>query len=437
MLGSFLHISKVSKRDRVTEDSHSSSFVNAPAVALPIFNSKIMDYSPESDIDYEEPPEPQYKRKKLLSVDPQICIVCKFSDRTSKGTSEGYDIVIAPTSSLSSSSSPNTITIRPAVRLNTGLDTYEGFAVCGLASTLYLFEDGPSTSAYRLDLSPHLLASGRRPTPTVDLGIPDLTPVSCMRHPKHLVQAIPTPDATKILVFSQLIKFDKDTRFAGGKDFELYDPSTDTWLLLPGIQDDYCFDAFHCRDRIVDFGFVDETTFFIQTVEGNSNNSRKTIFRLHLDTIARGWRRLDNYFGAHSVLMRSSFGRFHVIEETLCVTPHHIYDLRRRRDEEESLVNLVLGPWAPDFRQSAADSVWLLDGKLQGKYTFCTLTAGIRRRTKEPKLVMALHHCDVTHYRKDLELSNNILPGERIDFFPLGHNKCSEFDPIHFFTISN
>ncbi|CAA0815233.1 Unknown protein [Striga hermonthica] len=388
----------------------------------------MMGYSSESD-----------KRKKL-SVDPQICIVCEFSD----ATSQGYDIVIAPTtsSSSSSSSSPNTITIRPALRLKIDMDTLTGFAFCGLGSTLYMFDYKPSTSAYKLDLSQHL-ASGR-PTRTVDLGIADLTLVSCMCHPKYLVQAIPTPDATKILVFSQLIEFNEDTGFTGGNNFELYDPSTDTWLLLPGIQDDYCFDEDHYLAHIMDYAFVDDTTFFIQTARSLSTKSKRTIFCLHLDTIARGWRRLDNYFGAHSVLMRPSFGRFHVIEETLCVTPHHIYDLRRRRssrrsrrDEESSLVNLVLGPCAPDFRPSAADSVWLLDGKLQGKYTFCTLTAGIRRKTREPKLVMALHHCDVAGYREDGELSNSILPGERFNFFPLGHKKCRTFDPIHFFTISN
>ncbi|CAA0815198.1 Unknown protein [Striga hermonthica] len=413
--------------------------------ALPLFKSKINNqmmmggyYSSESDIDYEEPPEPQYK---LLS-DPQVCIVCKFAD----ATSHGYDIVIAPTSSSSSSSSSNTITIRPALRLKTGMSTYDGFAFCGLASTLYLFDMTPSTSAYMLDLSPHL-ASG---LPTVEFGIADLTLVSCMRHPKRIPNAIPTPDATKILVFSRLIEFDRGTGLAGGTSFELYDPSTDTWLLLPGIQDDYCFGVDHCLAHITKYAFVDDTTFFIQTAEGNSNSSKRTIFCLHLDTIARGWQRLDNYFGAHSVLRRQSFDRFHVIEETLFVTPHHIYDLRRRRrrrrrdEQESSLVNLVLGPLAPDFRLSAPDSVWLLDGnnnnnKVGGKYTFCTLRTGIRRRTREPKLVMALHHCDVARYREDgEELSNSILPGERIDIvFPLVHTKCRAFDPIHLFTISN
>ncbi|GER50644.1 pyrimidine-specific ribonucleoside hydrolase RihA [Striga asiatica] len=381
----------------------------------------MMGYSSESDIDYEPP---QYKRKKLS--DPQICIVSEFSD----ARSNGYDIVIAPkssSSSSSSSSSPNTMTIRPAFRLKTGWDSYDTFAFCGLGSTLYLFDDEPSTSAYRLDLSPHLLASG---LPTVELGIDDLTHVSCMRHPKRLNQAIPTPDGTKILVFSKLIKFDRDTGLTGCNDFELYDPSTDTWLLLPGIQDD-CFDGL---TRIMDYAFVDDTTFFIQMDRRPSRKSNRAIFCLNLDTIARGWRRLDNYFGARSIHMRRSFGRFHVIEETLCVTPHHIYDLRRRRDEE----SLVVGPWAPDFRVSAAVSVWLVDGnKVGGKYTFCTLTAGIRRRTREPKLVMALHHCDVARYREHGELSNSILPGERFDIFPLGHSKCREFDPVLFFTISN
>ncbi|GER50664.1 50S ribosomal protein L18 [Striga asiatica] len=382
----------------------------------------MMGYSSESDIDYEQP---QYKRKKLS--DPQVCIVCQFSD----ARSTGYDIVIAPKSS-SSSSSPNTMTIRPALRLKTGHDM---FAFCGLGSTLYLFDYQPSTSAYRLDLSPHLLASG----PTVELGIDDLTHVSCMRHPKHLHQAIPTPDGTKILVFSQVIKFNEDTGLAGGNNFELYDPSTDTWLLLPGIQDD-CFDEDHCWARIMDYAFVDDTTFFIQMARRNSRKSKKTIFCLNLDTIARGWQRQDNYFGSHSVCMRRSFGRFHVIEETLCVTPHHIYDLRRRRRRRRDEESLVVGPWAPDFRESAAaDSVWLVDGnKVGGKYTFCTLMAGIRRRTREPKLVVALHQFDVACYREhEEELSNSILPGERFDIFPLGHNKCREFDPIHFFTISN
>ncbi|GER31716.1 amino acid/amide ABC transporter ATP-binding protein 1 HAAT family [Striga asiatica] len=288
------------------------------------------------DIDYE-PPEPQYKRKKLS--DPQI----KFTD----ATSNGYDIVIAPTSSSSSSSpNTNTITIRPAVRLKTAIRSETCFAFCGLGLTC-----------------PRLWAAHR--------GAGDYRP-----HPRELQSTSTTPDA---LVFSKLIKFDQDTGLAGGTNFELYHPSTDTWLLL-----DNCFDVGHCLAYITDYAFVDDT-----------------------------------WFGARSLLMRTSFGRFHVIEETLCVTPHHIYDLRRRRRrDEESLVNLLLGPGAPPH------SVWLLNGnKLQGKYTFCILTAGIRRRTREPKLVMGLHHCDVARYREHGELSKSILPGERIDFFPLGHTK--------------
>ena len=137
------------------------------------------------------------------------------------------------------------------IRISREFPTDMGFAVLG--STLFIFGGFMSNTSFSYSLAPHLGKS--EPIEPCDIKLRDCKPISAHKHQKLCCKSVLI--GAKICVFSKALRED-------AKDFELYDPDSDGWSLVPNPP--LKFDKEEVK---VISCFVDGLRFFISTRLGS------------------------------------------------------------------------------------------------------------------------------------------------------------------------
>ncbi|KAK6144303.1 hypothetical protein DH2020_021123 [Rehmannia glutinosa] len=336
----------------------------------------------------------------------KVAFICNC-DTTIQG--ECYDIFILDLNSKSHDD--ELIRVRPTIRVKQ-VDENNLFYIFG--STLYMIDShvgwinyspNPAKSVYTFDLSSYLHDDDVVTEPNLKiLEKSDMVKIPDMLHPKLRPYATPIPSG-ELLVFSSSFDRDDYAEMSGERDFELFDPNTGSWKLLPGIPydwDNHRINKYTSNHFFISsFTFTSESTIFIETsTPSTAGDITTSMFSIDLESPDNGWKKWETFYGATDTGCHDY--PFLVIEEELCLTTFGACDITKR---DRGRRDWYVFPY-PSYDLHIVDSSSIkatvhLDDVKNGQCNFCLLESALDRQANSLYITVFAYHCDLAKYRED------------------------------------
>ncbi|CAH9123458.1 unnamed protein product [Cuscuta epithymum] len=226
-----------------------------------------------------------------------------------------FDLEDRPDSDDSNGNPPPLL---PFIRIDGSYGMDQGWGFCVLDSILYI--SGEKKSVYKVDLSKlSTCTSDNYKAEKIQAEM-----LSLKNSPESM--AISMPGGTERVLVLSTRNLCKNSSLRTTIDFEIYDPKTGIWEMLPGSdkwEDDHVAVWFDIPSFTVPNN--NKSLLLIQT-----DSDVPSIFALNFLSPHEGWRKLETYSGVKRIPV-TEWPHCFFVEDEICLTDYGAYDIRDPR----------------------------------------------------------------------------------------------------------